>query len=43
MSLEEMNLLIDQLFACQMPNLALNGKPVISTFTLTELIERFEK
>ncbi|WP_461448868.1 DNA mismatch repair endonuclease MutL [Mucilaginibacter sp.] len=43
MSLEEMNLLIDQLFACQMPNLALNGKPVISTFTLTEIIERFEK
>lgn len=43
MSLEEMNLLIDQLFACQMPNLALNGKPVITTFTLNELIERFEK
>jgi DNA mismatch repair protein MutL len=43
MSQEEMNLLIDQLFACQMPNLALNGKPVISTFTLAELIERFEK
>jgi DNA mismatch repair protein MutL len=43
MSLEEMNLLIDQLFACQMPNVALNGKQVISTFTLNELIERFEK
>jgi DNA mismatch repair protein MutL len=43
LSLEEMNLLIDQLFACQMPNLALNGKPVISTFTLAELMERFEK
>ena len=43
LSLEEMNLLIDQLFACQMPNVALNGKPVISTFTLTELLERFEK
>lgn len=43
MSLEEMNLLIDQLFACQMPNVALNGKPVISTFTLAELAERFEK
>jgi DNA mismatch repair protein MutL len=43
MSLEEMNLLIDQLFACQMPNLALNGKPVISTFTMNELLERFEK
>ena len=43
LSLEEMNLLIDQLFACQMPNLALNGKPVISTFTMNELAERFEK
>lgn len=42
-TLEEMNLLIDQLFACQMPNIALNGKPVISTFTLNELAERFEK
>ncbi|MDT3403286.1 DNA mismatch repair endonuclease MutL [Mucilaginibacter terrae] len=43
LTLEEMNLLIDQLFACQMPNIALNGKPVISTFTLNELAERFEK
>ncbi|MCJ8211402.1 DNA mismatch repair endonuclease MutL [Mucilaginibacter sp. RS28] len=43
LSLEEMNLLIDQLFACEMPNQALNGKPVISTFTLNELAERFEK
>jgi len=43
MSLEEMNLLIDQLFACQMPNLALNGKLIITTFTLNELLERFEK
>ena len=43
LSLEEMNLLIDQLFACQMPNTALNGKPVISTFTLAELAERFDK
>lgn len=43
LSAEEMNQLTDQLFACQMPNVALNGKPVISTFTLNELIERFEK
>lgn len=43
MSLEEMNLLIDQLFACQMPNVALNGKLIITTFTLEELLERFEK
>lgn len=43
LTLEEMNLLIDQLFACQMPNIALNGKPVISTFTMNELADRFEK
>lgn len=43
MSLEEMNLLIDQLFACQMPNAALNGKLIISTFNVNELLERFEK
>ena len=43
LSSEEMNLLTDQLFACQMPNLALNGKPVITTFTMNELLERFEK
>jgi len=43
MNLEEMNLLIDQLFACQMPNVALNGKLVITTFTVNELLERFEK
>jgi DNA mismatch repair protein MutL len=43
LSLEEMNTLIDQLFACQMPNQALNGKPVISTFNMNELLERFEK
>ena len=43
LSAEEMNLLTDQLFACQMPNLALNGKPVITTFTLDELLQRFEK
>ena len=43
LSSDEMNLLIDQLFACQMPNIALNGKPIISTFTMAELAERFEK
>lgn len=43
MSLEEMNNLIDQLFACQLPNVALNGKLIITTFTLNELFERFEK
>lgn len=40
---EEMNALIDELFACEMPNTSLSGKPVISTFTLEELLQRFEK
>ena len=43
LSSEEMNLLIDELFACEMPNTSLSGKPVISTFTLEELLQRFEK
>jgi DNA mismatch repair protein MutL len=43
LSLEEMNILVDQLFACQLPNISLNGKPIIITFSLTELLEKFEK
>ncbi|RKR85291.1 DNA mismatch repair protein MutL [Mucilaginibacter gracilis] len=43
LSLEEMNILVDQLFACQMPNISLSGKPIIITFTLAELLEKFEK
>ncbi|GGG98732.1 DNA mismatch repair protein MutL [Parapedobacter pyrenivorans] len=35
--------LIDRLFACEMPNVSLNGKPIILTFTLRELTERFER
>ncbi|MGV3686528.1 MAG: DNA mismatch repair endonuclease MutL [Daejeonella sp.] len=40
---EEMNILIDELFACETPNTSLSGKPVISTFTIEELTQRFEK
>lgn len=43
LSSEEMNLMVDQLFACEMPNVSLNGKPVIITFTLEELLQKFEK
>lgn len=43
LSAEEMNNLIDQLFACKMPNTSLQGKPVIITFTLDDLIQKFEK
>lgn len=43
LSIEEMNMLIDELFACELPNISLSGKPVITTFTLEELLQRFEK
>lgn len=43
LSSEEMNLMVDELFACEMPNVALNGKPVIITFTLEELLHKFDK
>jgi len=42
-SLEEMNQLIDQLFACQMPNVSLSGKPVIVTYTLEEIFSKFDR
>src|SRR5690606_41467759 len=40
---EDMAGLIDHLFACQTPNLSLSGKPIILTFTLQELSERFKR
>jgi len=43
LSSQEMNSLIDELFGCEMPNISLSGKPIISTFTIEELIQRFEK
>ena len=43
LSAEEMNNLIDELFGCEMPNISLSGKPIISTFAIEELIQRFEK
>ncbi len=43
LSAEEMNLMIDELFACEMPNASLSGKPIIITFTVEELLQKFEK
>ena len=40
---EEMNTLIEQLFACKTPNFSISGKPVIQTITLTELDKKFER
>ncbi|OYD44134.1 DNA mismatch repair protein MutL [Sphingobacterium cellulitidis] len=35
--------LIDRLFACESPNISLSGRPVIITYTLQELAERFRR
>ena len=43
LSEEEMVDLIDQLFACQMPGIAINGKQIIVKISLEELAERFNK
>ena len=43
LSCEEMNNMIDQLFACNMPNASIGGKQIVVTFTLTELAEKFGK
>lgn len=42
LSVEEMNRLVDELFACQLPNTSLHAKPIIITFTLDELNHKFE-
>jgi DNA mismatch repair protein MutL len=39
----EMANLIDQLFACESANVSLQGKPILLTFTLMELKERFDR
>lgn len=43
LSEEEMNDLIDRLFACEVPLYSPSGKPVVVTYTLAELDKRFEK
>ncbi|TAE37168.1 MAG: DNA mismatch repair endonuclease MutL [Sphingobacteriales bacterium] len=40
---EEMNNIIDQLFACTMPNASIAGKQIVLTFSLSELAEKFGK
>lgn len=40
---EEMNNLIDELFACKMPYSTPNGKPTITTFSSEDLDKRFKK
>ncbi|TDO21690.1 DNA mismatch repair endonuclease MutL [Pedobacter duraquae] len=43
MAQEEMNMLIEQLFACKSPNFSIGGRPVIQTIGLTELDKKFDK
>lgn len=43
LSSEEMTSLIDELFACEMPQVSISGKPIIITFSLEELLQKFEK
>ncbi|MBA3704993.1 MAG: DNA mismatch repair endonuclease MutL [Bacteroidetes bacterium] len=43
LSQEEMNNLIDELFACKMPYSTPNGKPTITTFSSDDLDKRFKK
>jgi len=39
----EMNTLIEQLFACKIPNFSISGKPVIQTIGLAEIDKKFDK
>ncbi len=41
LSESEMNALVDNLFACQIPNLSPGGKSILAILTTDELIERF--
>jgi DNA mismatch repair protein MutL len=43
LSQEEMNNLIDELFACKMPYSTPAGKPTVTTFSLDDLDKRFKK
>ncbi|MDB9775232.1 DNA mismatch repair endonuclease MutL [Vicingaceae bacterium] len=40
---EEMQNLIDELFACEMPNNLPNGKPIVITYSIDELDKRFQR
>ncbi len=40
---EEMQNLIDELFACESPNTLPNGKPIVITYSIDELDKRFQR
>ena len=43
LTLEEMNSLVDQLFACQTPYFCPHGRPTMITISMEELDDRFER
>lgn len=43
LSQQEMNTLIEELFACKNPNFSIGGKPVIQTIALTEIAQKFDR
>ena len=43
LSQQEMNTLIEELFACKTPNFSISGRPVIQTIALTEIAQKFDK
>lgn len=43
LSQQEMNTLIEELFACKNPNFSITGKPIIQTIALTEIAQKFER
>lgn len=42
MSDHDMNLLVDELFLCEVPYMTPSGKPVLTTITIDELAEKFK-
>lgn len=40
---QEMHTLIEELFACNMPNISIYGKAIIQTITLSEIVQKFER
>lgn len=40
---QEMNALIEELFACKTPNFGINGKLVVQTISLSEIAQKFDR
>ncbi|MCY1561357.1 hypothetical protein D9M68_986010 [compost metagenome] len=43
LSQQEMNTLIEELFACNTPNISIGGKSVIQTLSLSEIAQKFDR